>query len=77
MGLDNCGDRMLVIDGFCFILMESPPSPVPVSRKPPDNHVFDGRIVRTYNIHQVFYNINQLYGDCFAGILNTDLIDGF
>ena len=77
MGLDVCGDKILVFDGFCLILLESPPSRVPASRKPPDNHVFGDRIVRTCNIHPVFYNNNRLCGGCFVGIWSKDLVDGF
>ncbi len=68
IGFDDFDDIMLVVDGFCFILLESPPSRVPASRKPADNHVFDDRIVHIYNTHMVFYNNNQMNGDYFAGI---------
>jgi hypothetical protein len=45
IGLDNCRDIELMVDGFCLVLLESPPSRVPASRKPADNHESDDRNV--------------------------------
>ncbi|CAF4365418.1 unnamed protein product [Rotaria magnacalcarata] len=45
IGLDNFDVILKCGDGFCCKFLESPPSRVPASRKPADNHVFGDRAV--------------------------------
>ncbi len=56
-----CSDVRFVVDGFRFLLLESPPSRVPASRKPLDNRVLDVPIVRICNIHPVSCRSNRLF----------------
>ena len=67
VGLDSVE---FVNHGFFSILLESPPSRVPASRKPPDNHAPNVRIVHTCNTHVASFDNRRLFGDYLAGILD-------